>query len=343
MDRKPIMSYFWKPLLALVIGVAAADAFAGPQMAFTVFVLAVLGISLSFDNAVVNAKILKNWSQPWRNAFLFFGILFATFGMRFAFPILIVSAFAHIPVLDTLGLALNHHAAYAAKLAGVHTAVTAFGGAFLAMLGLGYFFDAEKDSHWLAPIEGLLAKAGAFEAITTALTLAGLGAVAVFIPASERFVYLLSGAIGICAFVASRALGTFASGGAGKVVAASIFGFLYLEFLDASFSFDDVLGSFALTNDIVWIAVGLGIGALAVRELTLMAVDRDTLAEFPFLEHGAFWAILFLAFTMLTAPVLVLPEAVKGLGGVALIGAAFLTSLVANRRALGEIAEPVAA
>ena len=36
---------------------------------FTVFVLSVMEVSLSFDNAVVNAKILNGMSEKWQNIF----------------------------------------------------------------------------------------------------------------------------------------------------------------------------------------------------------------------------------------------------------------------------------
>jgi hypothetical protein len=335
--QRSALSYFTIPALAFVAAVIGAFVFAGPQVAFVVAVLAILEISLSFDNAVVNAQVLQHWDPAWRKRFLGLGIIVAVFGMRFAFPILIVAVAAHLSPAGALDLALHHPADYAAKLTSVHAQVSAFGGAFLAMLGLGYFFDAEKDNHWIGPIESLLAKCGEVEAIQAALTVLGLLVAAYFMPTGQ-LAFLMAGLIGIVVYVATRAAGTILGGGdaGSKIIAASIGGFLYLEVLDASFSFDGVLGAFALTNNIIWIAVGLGVGALTVRELTLLAVDRGTLAEFPYLENGAFWAILALAGMMISAPILDLPEWVKGLTGAGLIVAAFITSLLANRKALTE-------
>src|SRR3546814_8220417 len=51
----------------------------------------------------------------------------------------------------------------------------------------------------------------------------------------------------------------------GQVAKAGFGAFLYLEVLDASFSFDGVIGAFALSNNLFIIAIGLGIGALFVR------------------------------------------------------------------------------
>ena len=74
-------------------------------------------------------------------------------------------------------------------------------------------------------------------------------------------------------------------------VRSGIIGLIYLEILDASFSFDGVIGAFALSSDIFIIMIGLGIGAMFVRSLTLYLVEKKTLAEFIYLEHGAHYAI----------------------------------------------------
>ena len=49
---------------------------------------------------------------------------------------------------------------------------------------------------------------------------------------------------------------------------AAFFLFMYLEVLDASFSFDGVIGAFAITYDPIIIAVGLGVGAIFLSLLT---------------------------------------------------------------------------
>ena len=53
--------------------------------------------------------------------------------------------------------------------------------------------------------------------------------------------------------------------------------FLYLELIDASFSLDGVLGAFALSKDIIIISIGLAIGAMFVRSLTILLVEKKTL------------------------------------------------------------------
>jgi hypothetical protein len=116
---------------------------------------------------------------------------------------------------------------------------------------------------------------------------------------------------------------------------AGFFLFLYLEVLDASFSFDGVIGAFAITSDPILIALGLGfIGAIFVRSITIYLVRKGTLAEYVYLEHGAHWAIGALAVILLVSIGVHVEETITGLVGVVLIGAAFLSSIVRRRREL---------
>ena len=98
--------------------------------------------------------------------------------------------------------------------------------------------------------------------------------------------------------------------------------FLYLEVLDASFSFDGVIGAFALTQNLFLIAIGLGIGAMYVRAMTVMLVERGTLAEFRYLENGAFWSILILSILMFAQTLRPIPGRHRQLLGAGFIGVA---------------------
>jgi len=330
------MSYLWLPCATAVAAVAAAVYVGGWSVALTVALLIVLEVSLSLDNAVVNAHVLEHWDEKWRKIFLGVGIIVAVFGMRLIFPLLIVSVTAGLPFWpwelgNSLDLALNNPDQYGKLLHEVHYLVAGFGGAFLMMVGLTYFLDAEKDTHWLGPIEGLLTKAGQIEAIQVGVTLLAVYLFSLHTPEDQGYGFLVAGLMGVLTYVCSKALGTIATGGQdieSKVIKAGIGGFLYLELLDASFSFDGVIGAFALTNNIIWIMVGLGVGALFVRELTIVAVDRGTLAEYKYLEHGAFWAIISLALIMMLSPIIAIPEWITGLLGAFFIGAAFISSLL---------------
>ncbi len=339
--QKSALSYFRVPLAALLLGVAAAFFLAGPAVAATVAILAVLEISLAFDNAVVNASILQNWTPSWRRIFLGLGLIIAVFGMRLVFPILIVSAAAGMAPGAVVDLVVHHPQTYAAKLHSVHPLVAGFGGAFLMMIGLSYFLDRDKDKHWISVIEKPLRRFGEWEAIQGALTMLAAFLTSRALPATEQLPYLTAGVLGFISYVASRALGAVLSGsrgedGASRVIKAGVGGFLYLELLDASMSFDGVIAAFAIADNLIWIAVGLGIGALTVREMTLLCVDRGALADYPHLENGAYWAILVLAALMVVSPVRDVPDVATGLIGAALIGASFLTSVYAKRKTITE-------
>ena len=108
--------------------------------------------------------------------------------------------------------------------------------------------------------------------------------------------------------------------------------FLYLELIDASFSLDGVLGAFALSKDIIIISIGLAIGAMFVRSLTIMLVEKKTLKQFLYLEHGAHWAIGALACLMLVSTVKEIPEIVTGGIGLGFILAALASSILHNKK-----------
>ena len=118
----------------------------------------------------------------------------------------------------------------------------------------------------------------------------------------------------------------------GAVVRSGLGGFLYLNILDASFSFDGVIGAFALSNNMVVIALGLSIGAMFVRSMTIMLVQKGTLAEYRYLEHGAFWAIIALGGIMLMSAKFHIPETVTGLIGAVLIGLSLWWSVRHKRK-----------
>ncbi len=113
---------------------------------------------------------------------------------------------------------------------------------------------------------------------------------------------------------------------------AAFFLFLYLEVLDASFSFDGVIAAFAITNDIVLMSLGLGIGAMYVRSLTVYLVRQGTLDDYVYLEHGAHYAIGALAVILLVTIQYEIHEVITGLVGVVLIAWSFVSSVRRNRR-----------
>ncbi|WP_197411002.1 DUF475 domain-containing protein [Novosphingobium sp. FSW06-99] len=293
---------------------------------WVVLVLAVLEVSLSFDNAVVNAAALGQMDAVWQRRFLTWGMAIAVFGMRVVFPLAIVALAAGVGPIDATVLALTEPARYEMLVSGAHGAIAGFGGAFLLLVGLDYFLDPDKTVHWIGWVERRLAALALVRTGGIALVLVLLLAIARQLPGPAALVFVEAGLAGIIAHIAVEAIGTVleareaARRVAGTLVRSGLGGFLYLNVLDASFSFDGVIGAFALSNNMVIIALGLSIGAMFVRSITLALVREGTLAQYRYLEHGAFWAIVALGVIMLVSARHAVPETVTGLIGAVLIG-----------------------
>jgi hypothetical protein len=328
-----------------------------------VLILSILEISLSFDNAVVNAGILKKMNAFWQKIFLTIGILIAVFGMRLVFPVVIVAISAKVGPIEAVQLAMDEPATYEALVTDAHPAIAAFGGMFLLMIFLDFIFE-EREHKWLAWLERPLAKLGKVDMLSVCIALIILLVTAITFAtnahtstghADKSATVLLSGVAGLITYLVVGGLSGFfedkleeeeereheeeekakregkqvsAVGLAGK---AAFFLFLYLEVLDASFSFDGVIGAFAITNHIFWMALGLGIGAMYVRSLTVYLVRQGTLDDYVYLEHGAHYAIGALAVILLITIQHEISEIITGLIGVVLIAASFWSSLRRNK------------
>ena len=318
---------------------------------FIVAVLGVLEVSLSFDNAVVNAKVLAGMDPVWRHRFLTWGIAIAVFGMRVVFPLVIVAVIAHISPWDAVVMAASNPSEYARILTEAHVAVSAFGGTFLMMVGLKHFIDSDKEVHWISVVERPLSSLGRVEAVQLAVVLLLMYFVSGRVPAADQNTFLISGIFGLICYILVDGIGAVMDAGApeeGQVAAegahatgpdaavvaakAGLGAFLYLEVLDASFSFDGVIGAFALSTNLLVIALGLGIGAMFVRSMTVMLVDKGTLGEYRFLEHGAFYAIICLGVIMLLQSFMHIPEVVTGLLGAAFIAVSVVSSVRWQRK-----------
>jgi hypothetical protein len=339
------LKYFTSSLVVTALGLVAGGAVGwyyrhtGEGVAGTIFivvVLSVLEVSLSFDNAVVNASVLRNMTPLWRHRFLTWGIAIAVFGMRLVFPLVVVSVVAWVNPWGALRLAALDPVEYARILTSAHIPLGAFGGAFLGMVCLRYFFDAEKEVHWIGPLERQLARLGKFEAAALGVMMVALYSFSRSVPPGEAHSFLVAGLFGLVTFILVDGIGAAMQvdeDAMKNVHRASAASFLYLEVLDASFSFDGVIGAFALTNNLFVIAIGLGVGAMFVRSLTVMLVEKGTLEAYRYLEHGAFWAIGALALIMLVGTVMDVPEAITGLIGAAFIFFSIWSSVSHRRKA----------
>ena len=320
-------------VLAAWLGWSRSGSISGAlEVLWIVTVLAVLEISLSFDNAVVNASVLEKQDPIWRRRFLTWGMVIAVFGMRIVFPLAIVAIAAGIGPIDALQLSLRQPEEYERIVSSAHLSIAGFGGTFLAMVGIKFFFDSEKHIHWINTIEKRLAKFGEIDAFGLALLLLILLGFARLLDDTAARQFVEAGMVGIAAFVAVEAVGHWlerSNIGGGR---SGLGGFIYLNVLDASFSFDGVIGAFALSNNMLVIALGLSIGAMFVRSLTIMLVEKGSLAEYRYLEHGAFWAILALAGILLASSSFHISETVTGLIGGVMIAASLYWSIRRNRR-----------
>ena len=341
-----MLHYFYSSLIVAILGIIGAyiwgnhvQAGTGLACVFITLVLAILEISLSFDNAVVNATKLEKMSDKWRHRFITWGILIAVFGMRFLFPLAVVAIFAKLNLLTVLNMALTDVQSYTHYLELTHAPIVTFGGAFLLMLFMDYFTEISKSVHWISFIEKKMLKLSNFKGICTTVTLVAILIVAFQFVNDVRLAVMLSGGAGILTYLIIDGLAEWlekrqeerAKLYASTVRCSGLVGFLYLELIDASFSLDGVLGAFALSKDIIIITIGLFIGAMFVRSLTIMLVEKKTLKQFIYLENGAHWAIGVLAVLMFISTKVEVPEVITGLLGLVFIVSSLISSIIYNR------------
>jgi hypothetical protein len=156
-----LKKYFTGSILVSLLGAMAAygvgyyyaGTTAGALSAlFLTAVLIVLEVSLSFDNAVVNAVILKKMTPLWQHRFLTWGILIAVFGMRLVFPLLLVGVMAEVNPIEALVLAATRPEEYARIMISAHVSIAAYGGTLplshLAFCSLIISFSIEESCTW---------------------------------------------------------------------------------------------------------------------------------------------------------------------------------------------------
>ncbi|MCD6653519.1 MAG: DUF475 domain-containing protein [Sulfurovum sp.] len=321
------MRYFYGSFVIMAAGLLAAYFLGGLAALYITFLLIILEISLSFDNAVVNAKVLDTMDPVWQKRFIVFGIPIAVFGMRFIFPLAIVAIATGMGIFETFDVAMNQPEQYEAVLKSTEKTIFAFGGAFLLMVFLDFFFE-ERDIKWVTFIEGSKVMER-FSGVANIELIIAIMAGIVLGHITQDFSVLLAFMYGVLLHSLLGMLDHFLSS---ETVKSGIAGFIYLEVLDASFSFDGVIGAFALTSNIFIIMIGLGVGAMFVRSITLYFVAHKTLSAFRYLEHGAHYAIGILAFIMLAKITMHISEIVTGTIGIGLITIAFLHSVWKNKK-----------
>lgn len=302
---------------------------------FICLILAILEISLSFDNAVVNASILNRMDAKWKHRFLTWGMIVAVFGIRLVLPLGLVAVMSRTSPVQALQMAISQPDDYAALMQSIHLPVAGFGGAFLLMVALKYFLDSEKDAHWVAAIEIPLSRLGRIRMVEVAILASGLWLFSRMLSREEASTFLLASLSGTVLFLVIDLLSSWLEKDSPSklksTAQASLGLFIYLEVLDASFSFDGVIGAFAISHNLFVITLGLGIGAFFVRSLTILLVQEQTLAKLIYLEHGAFYAIGALGLVMVVGSKYPVPEPITAFLGAGLIGLSFASSVRYNR------------
>lgn len=333
----PIRIFAISTLLTIALGVWVT-ASGGITELWLFLVLVLLEVTFSFDNAVVNSKILERMSQFWQTLFLTVGIFFAVFVVRFLLPIVIVMLSSGHGFMSVVDMALNKPAEYGETLHDAAPVINAFGGTFLMMIGISYFMDRNKDIHWLGRIEKFLRKFGSYDTFKVLVMLSVAMLLYVTVDPAYHVVVLVASIFGTMLHIGLDLFGSYFSSKQSRakqlVGMAAFASFLYLNVLDASFSLDGVIGAFAITSSVLLIIAGLGAGALWVRSLTVYLVRTKALGKYRYLEHGAHWAILALGLIMLLKLYHVeLPEFMVGSIGMIFIATAVVSSVIESRRA----------
>jgi len=309
---------------------------------YTAMVLTVVEISVSFDNAVMNAAKLKEMNHFWKTMFLWVGMFVAVGVMRFYLPLEIVAQLGNMGLVDAYQLAVSNPDQFAAVLLSSHDIVAGAGGAFLMMAALHFFVNHEKDMHWFKPLEvplhwlAKVIQVGKLEQANALIVLGIAYAYSTFNGSSNFFYAAVGGVLVFIAVEFAKAsleeLDTWMKTTRFKVLAGGLGTFIYLEVLDASFSFDGVVAAFAISNSIWAVTAGLAVGAMAVRCLTIYMDKTGSLETYRFLENGAFLAILALSQAMMIGVQFHLPEWLIATVSVLCIGGAFIHSTIVNRR-----------
>ena len=354
MNQKPIISYFYGLFAVWFVASVLLFLYGGFFALYQGTILSVLELSLSFDNAVVNATILATMALVWRRRFLLWGMIIAVFGVRFVFPILIVYFSTSMGFIDSFELAIKNPDEYEKIIESSHHVIMSFGGMFLLMLFLKFIFDENKDTHWVKYIEQFATKLSKVGDIK-ALFIMFLMLIITYIAPNEvvmgdemvkvnKLEILVPMIIGVIAFYLLELLkGVIElrneekeSNSEVKVteLTGGFISFMYLEIIDMSFSLDGVLGAFAITQNIIIIMLGLGIGAMAVRSLTIYMVEREVVSKYIFLEHGAMWSIGLLALSMLVQIFHHLPAMLITTFAIVPICLAFVHSIYKNKEFL---------
>lgn len=293
---------------------------------YTCGILVLFELALSFDNAIVNAKVLQHMNPFWQKMFLTWGIVIAVVIVRFLFPIVLVYIASPYNFGHVWQIVLHNPTQYSTLLHKSYPMIAGFGAGFLGMLFLQFLKETRAtQNHWCRSFERLIVWHGWPGRLIVFIFVGAFVAYATMLP-TLFVVYLIAGLLQWGVNMLRQRATHNVLHTAGKVLQVGLIGFIYLELIDASFSLDSVLGAFAISENIIVIMIGLGCGALVIRALTVHMVRVGLLQKWRYLEHGAHYAIGALAIILLLKVMMPVPEWIAGGVSIVLIAAALLHS-----------------
>lgn len=311
-------------LLSIGIGWETSHTLSGTsEILYICIILAIIEISLSCDNAILNAKNIQKMSPLWQRRFLTWGIVIAVFGMRIVFPIIIVCIVATINPIEAVKIAIFSPQDYLKIISDAHIPIAGFGGTFLLMVSLTFFLNRNKNIHWINFLEIPMSYLSRIRGIKFFLVLLLIIGISCILSIRDIYILIFSSTFALMTFYAINFFESILSGdNQTKSVTQKKHGlslFLYLEIIDASLSFDGVISSFAITKNFFIIIIGLTIGAVYVRSMTVLMLKKGMLQKYKYLEHGSFYSIFVLSIVIFLQTVINVPEIFTGTSSTLLI------------------------
>ena len=244
---------------------------------------------------------------------------------------MIVVMTTHLNLWEVLQLAMRSPQEYSQHLDKAHVSFSIFGGLFLWQVFCGFFFNNNKKIDWFFKIEYFLKKIGKWKVNLFLLPMAILCLLQYFMPANQQKTVILSGACAIGLFFFLHFFILLLQKKREQSTSTGILPFLYLEILDVSFSLDGVISAFAITTDLVILFIGLSIGAVFVRSITIFLAEKGVMKQFIYLEHGAYYAIGILSVIMLSSYFIAVPGFLTALICLTLLAVSLFSSIRHHR------------
>lgn len=311
-----------------LLGLGLAFVWGGFQALFLALTLSLLEIGISFDNAILNAATLKHMTTQWQQRFLFWGILIAVFIVRLWLPVFMVAVQSDQTMLSMLILGLEHPEQYAALVNKTKPVLFSFGGLFILLVFLDFLFKPTTHERWFKRLEKTTLRLGKYGPWALILSTIVLLLRYCTVPTIDQMPVLYAGLIALFLFMLLKKLRSSLKTNRFGLTNHQLAHFCYLELLDASFSLDGVITAFVITQDLVIIFIGLSIGAVFVRSMTIALTRKAVLKQYRYLEHGAHYALGILAAVLLLDAYMHIPSWITGILSIGMIAYSLYASIV---------------